>query len=49
MSELIAEELTNKITLKGEEIRTLKASGSPTLKDDLAPLIDELNKLKLGN
>ena len=47
MSELSAEELTAKITLKGEEIRSLKELKSPTLKEDLAPLIDELTKLKL--
>jgi lysyl-tRNA synthetase class II len=42
-----AEELTTKINAKGEEIRVLKAAKPPTLKDDLAPLVNELLALKL--
>eukprot|EP01039_Chlorochromonas_danica_P002197 gene2197-2397_t len=42
-----AEQLTAAINAKGEEIRALKAAKPPTLKDDLAPLINELLALKL--
>lgn len=42
------EELTEAINNKGEEIRLLKAEKPPTLKDDLAPLIADLLKLKVS-
>jgi aspartyl-tRNA synthetase len=41
------EDITQKINAKGEEIRALKAAKPPTLKDDLAPLVNELLALKL--
>jgi len=43
-----AEELTNAINEKGEQIRVLKAEKPPTLKEDLAPLISELLQLKIS-
>src|SRR5688572_5476729 len=43
-----AEDLTIAITAKGEEIRLLKAAKPPTLKEDLVPLIAELQNLKLS-
>ena len=42
-----AEELTNLITEKGEEIRKLKTEKPPTLKQDLEPLVAGLLKLKI--
>jgi aspartyl-tRNA synthetase len=43
-----AEELNTAITAKGEEIRLVKAEKSPTMKDDLSPLIAELLALKVS-
>jgi lysyl-tRNA synthetase class II len=42
-----AEQLTNAINQKGEQIRLLKAEKPPTLKEDLVPLVNELLALKL--
>lgn len=42
------EEVTAAITAKGDEIRTLKAAKPATLKEDLMPLVAELNALKLS-
>lgn len=42
------EEITGKISVKGEEIKALKAAKPPTLKDDLVPLVAELRALKLS-
>jgi lysyl-tRNA synthetase class II len=42
------EEITAAISAKGEEIRLLKASKPPTLKEDLEPLIKELLALKVS-
>lgn len=42
------QELIAAITAKGEEIRVLKAAKPPTLKDDLAPLVNELLALKIS-
>jgi lysyl-tRNA synthetase class II len=42
------EELTAAINAKGEEIRQLKAANPPTLKEDLAPLVQELLALKIS-
>lgn len=42
-----ANQLTEAITAKGEEIRSLKVAKPPTLKDDLVPLVAELQALKL--
>lgn len=41
-----SEELTAQIVAKGEEIKALKAAKPPTLKEDLAPLVNELLALK---
>ena len=43
-----AEELTEKIVAKGQEIAALKAAKPPTLKEDLAPLVADLLALKLS-
>jgi len=42
------EDLEAAITAKGEEIRVIKAEKAPTMKDDLAPLIQELLALKVS-
>lgn len=42
-----AEQLTQAINAKGEQIRDLKAAKPPSLKEDLEPLINELLALKL--
>ena len=42
------EDITTKIVAKGEEIKALKAAKPPTLKDDLVPLVAELQALKLS-
>ena len=39
-------ELLKSITAKGEEIKALKAEKPPTLKEDLAPLVEQLIELK---
>lgn len=41
------EEITAAIVSKGDEIRSLKSANPPTLKDDLKPLVAELQALKL--
>ena len=43
-----AEEITAAIVAKGEAIRLLKAEKPATLKEDLVPLVAELNALKLS-
>jgi len=43
-----AEEIVAALTAKGEEIRVLKAAKPATLKDDLVPLVAELQALKLS-
>ena len=43
-----ADELTSAISAKGEEIRALKASNPPSSKEALAPLVAQLNALKLS-
>jgi len=42
------EEITAKIVAKGNEIKTLKDAKPPTLKEDLLPLVAELQALKLA-
>ena len=42
------EELINSINITGEKIKTLKAEKPPTLKEDLAPLVNQLLGLKLS-
>ncbi len=42
------EEIRVLITAKGDEIKALKAEKPPTLKDDLIPLVAELQALKLS-
>ena len=41
-------ELSEAIVAKGEEIRVLKAAKPPSLKEDLVPLVAQLNTLKLS-
>lgn len=41
-----ANEIVDSITVKGNQIKALKASKPPTLKDDLVPLVNELLALK---
>ena len=41
------EEITAAIAAKGDAIRAIKAAKPPTMKDDIAPLVAELNALKL--
>ena len=42
------EELRAAISAKGDEIRVVKEAKAPTMKEDLAPLINELLALKVS-
>jgi aspartyl/asparaginyl-tRNA synthetase len=44
---MTVEEITARINAKGEEIRAVKTSKPPTMKEDLEPLVKELLALKL--
>lgn len=48
MSSQSLEELAAAIAAKGEQIRCLKAAKPPSLKEDLLPLVAELNGLKIA-
>ena len=48
MSSQSAEDLNAAIAAKGEQIRSLKAAKPPSIKEDLLPLVEELNALKIA-